>query len=283
MGNVTNDENWAARARLREIEARLWWRGYVGRKELMEHFGMSPAQVSSDIQKYLKINAGVVVYHTSRKRYETLPAMKPVMHEPTLEEGLRLALGEEVHGTQRPVEGMCDLAASPVSIVRMPRRAVDRDVQRFLLLAAAWGRKRTSTWKVKVRYISVSSGSSGDRELVPRGFGFDGRRWHVRAYCLKSKDWRDFVLGRFEKVSWPTQAEEVPEDDAWQQVETLTLTLNPELSEDQRKALRLDYGLQDDQLVLEVRQAMRDYVLSNLRLNPPGDGPKRPQHFLLGS
>jgi hypothetical protein len=39
MGNTTNTENWAARERLRSIEVRLWWRGFVGRKELMEVFG----------------------------------------------------------------------------------------------------------------------------------------------------------------------------------------------------------------------------------------------------
>ena len=280
MGNATNDENWAARARLREIELRLWWRGYVGRKELMAHFGMSPAQVSSDIQKYLKLAGDTVIYHTSRKRYETLPKMKPVMHRPLLEEGLQVALDQEVRGTQRPTAGMQERSSDLVSVVRMPHREVDPTILRFLVLAASQSYRKGTPFKVKVNYTSVSSGRSSAREIVPRAFGFNGRRWHVRAYCLKTKGWRDFVLGRFEAVGWPEEGPVVPIDGEWDRIEAITLRINPELEEEQRRAIRLDYGLEGDELTFEVRSAMREYVLSNLMLRRKGME-KRPSHFVL--
>jgi hypothetical protein len=76
MGNKTNDQNWAATERLRFIEACAWWKGIVQRQDLVGLFGISMAQASSDLQRYLEMNPSAFVYNLRQKRYEATAEMK---------------------------------------------------------------------------------------------------------------------------------------------------------------------------------------------------------------
>ncbi|MGE9267014.1 MAG: hypothetical protein ACQKBY_02860, partial [Verrucomicrobiales bacterium] len=75
------------------IELLLWWRGWVGRGDLGRIFGISAAQASGDLQRYLQLNGTEIVYHTSRKRYEASPEMKCAMQKPVFEEALSYFFG----------------------------------------------------------------------------------------------------------------------------------------------------------------------------------------------
>jgi predicted DNA-binding transcriptional regulator YafY len=125
--------------------------------------------------------------------------------------------------------------------------------------------------ELRVRYLSVSSGSDGWRDWVPGGLGWDGRRWHVRAWCGMRGEWRDFVLGRVVAAEWPgRQVAGLPEDSAWREEVRVRLRVNPELDEKQREALSLDYGLVDERMELRVRRAMLPYLLADLFIEPQG-------------
>lgn len=276
MGNKTNEMNWAARERLRSVELRLWWRGYVGRKEVMEVFGISAAQATSDLQKYFELNEGACIYSTNRKRYQAGPGMKCVLHRPVLEEGLSLAFGEMV-GERWQREKVWDRRKPGLlGSVSLPARDGSMAIERLLVIAAAGLRR------LRVKYTSVSSGKSRWRELVPRTFGWDGRRWHVRAYCCDNAEWRDFVLGRFEEAEWPGAPEEVPDDEAWDRWVVVKLKINPELDAVRRRALRMDYGIDGQILEIRVREAMRPYLLAEMFLEEE-NGEKLPRHFVLKS
>ena len=84
-----------------------------------------------------------------------------------------------------------------MAAVELPLRQGDFRVERMVLLAAGAGEK------LRVKYASVNSGKSSWRDLCPRAFGWDGRRWHARAFCLENDGRRDFVLGRIEEAEWP--------------------------------------------------------------------------------
>ena len=88
MGNTTNTEQWAAMERLRFIERAAWWRGVVQRQDVSDVFGIGPAQVSSDFQKYLELNPGSLAYSLNRKRYEGQPGMVRQLDSSTLEEAI---------------------------------------------------------------------------------------------------------------------------------------------------------------------------------------------------
>ena len=51
------------------IEACAWWKGLVKRQDLAGLFGVSMAQASSDLQRYLELNPGAFVYNLRQKRY----------------------------------------------------------------------------------------------------------------------------------------------------------------------------------------------------------------------
>ena len=273
MGNETNMENWAARERLKLIERAVWWRGWIGRPDLVEIFGISAAQASSDLQKYQELNPGALVYQMSRKRYEGAETMRCLLQEPRLEEAMAAFLGERV-----AVEAQGEVpGAGRVATVSPPRRKVDAHVERRIFLAVATGQK------LEVNYHSVRSGGGETRVIVPRAFGHDGLRWHVRAWCGRNQCWLDFVLGRMASAGWPEAVtEELPADADWETFEELEYRVNPGLAEGQRQALEMDYGV-DGKGILRIRcrKAMRQYVEAMLRVPPSGK--RLPGHFVPSS
>ena len=102
----------------------------------------------------------------------------------------------------------------------------------------------------------------------------------MRAFCLENEDWRDFVLGRMAEVEWPGAAKEVPEDGAWERWVVVRLRVNPKLDAVQRRAVRMDYGLEEDVLEIRVREAMRPYLLAEMFLEEES-GVVAPRHFVV--
>ena len=279
MANVTNEENWAARERLRRVEYLLWWRGWVGRGDLTGLFGISPAQASSDLQRYADLNPSAMVYQTRRKRYESGESMVCVLHAPSFEEAVREFFGGGVLGARLPhPAAAAEEEAGPLAVVRLPERRVDVALARRVLIALQEKRR------IQVRYFSVSSGSGARRELFPHGLAWDGWRWHLRAWCFSRSAWRDFVVGRISEADWPgtPPPEDLPADEDWETFETVRLRLNPKLPPNRRKGLRMDYGLAGDTLEMRVRRSMRPYLMAAMRLDEEA-GKELPRHFVCSS
>jgi hypothetical protein len=273
MANLTNEENWAARERLRRVEFLLWWRGWVGRQDLVDVFGISPAQASGDLQRYAAMNAGTMIYHTSRKRYEAAEGMACVLHEPSFDEAVRVFLGGAAERTGWSADGTT--ADARISVINLPKRRIDAGIARRVLMALLERRL------LRVRYVSVNSASDEWRELAPAGLGWDGRRWHVRAWCMTRGEWRDFVLGRMAEAEWPgATAGTLPEDADWLAFETIRFRINPELALEQREALRMDYDLAGDSLEIRVRRSMKQYLLAGMFIDQ-NKSSELPRHFVL--
>ncbi len=274
MANKTNEENWAARERLRAVEMMLWWRGWAGRSDLVERFGLSSAQASSDFQKYLELNGTRVFYQTSRKRYETSEGFDCRMHAPTLEEAVKVFLGGEV-GAGMPVGASAGEVSEKLSVLSLPKREAPVGIARRIFVALLAGAR------VRVFYRSVNSNELAWRYLRPGALAWDGRRWHVRAWCEKRKDWRDFVLGRMAKAEWPEEAEgEVPADVEWETWETLRLRINPKLGKEAKASLRMDYGMEGETMEIRVRLALKKYLLAELYIDHASHN-ALPRHFVM--
>jgi hypothetical protein len=264
MGNITNEENWAAQERLRAIERAVWWRGWVKRKSLQQLFGVSLAQASSDLQKYQELNPGALVYDLSRKRYEAAEGMACQLHLPQLEDAIRCFLPSKYIG-QLPVS--VQVEHEMVATVGLPNRKGKDLVVRMVMQSLLNGQK------LKLQYWSVSSGKSTWREIAPAGLGHDGYRWHARAWCYKNGDYRDFVLSRISAVKLPediseAKGEPLPADEDWETFVTVKLKPNSELDENSRRAIELDYGIRKNGVLkLEVRRAMRNYLLEHMRVS----------------
>ena len=72
--------------------------------------------------------------------------------------------------------------------------------------------------RVEIEYASLANPEPEYRVIQPHTVVHTGYRWHVRAWCEKNGDFRDFVLSRIgdqpELVTAATQRAE--DDDAWQ-------------------------------------------------------------------
>ena len=263
MGNLTNEENWAARERLRMIEVLLWWRGWVRRGDLIDVFGISAAQASGDIQRFLELNRAGVIYHTNRKRYEAGESFTCRLHRPSLAEAVTLLMGQRAGNAALTMraETVPTQASDLVDIVTMPQRVANERAVRTLVMAML--RKET----VEVRYASVNSSTRKLRTLVPRAIAWDGTRWHARCWDPEHSEWRDYVLGRMEECRWAKfDADEPPADIDWETFVILKLKPNSSLSKDAKAAIKMDYGMSADVIEIRVRKAMVKYVRQNLGL-----------------
>ncbi len=256
MGNNTNDRNWAAMERLRFIEACAWWKGIVQRQDLVGVFGVSMAQASSDLQRYLELNPAAFVYNLRKKRYEAMPEMKCVLTVPNLDEAVSRFLDGDTRGTWISND---DAGGGRVSVLQMPVRKAAVEVERRIFLAILNG------FRIKIRYASINSGKEEWRWLRPHALGHNGGRWHVRAWCEKNGDFRDFTLSRIGEIEWSREATELPaKDKDWETWVTLKVTPHKDLTTDQRKAVERDFAMTGGTLKLKVRKAMEGYLRDRL-------------------
>lgn len=251
---------WSEQQRLLFIERLLYWRGTINRRDLCDYFGISLPQATNDLVAYSTLNPSACQYDVRRKCYVATGRMEPVLRDPDFGEAM-----EVIAGSMRDREELGEFVLS----FSRPQRRADQQIQRQLSLAAC------QQQSVEVSYWSVTSGESESRWISPRAFGYDGLRWHVRAYCHREGEFRDFVIGRFQKIVSSKACPFAGEVDLqWLSVETLVFRASERLEAAQRVALEMDYGMEDGALRLPCRQAMRIYALRRLgfakkRLAPP--------------
>lgn len=241
---------WSEQQRLLFVERVLYWRGSINRRDLCDHFGISLPQATKDLVSYTTLNAGACQYDVRRKCYVASPKMRMVLRVPNFSEDMEMIAAAMVDA---PEAGEFVLGFS------RPSRVADQGLHRKLSLAAC---ERAC---VEVAYWSVRSGEAEKRWVSPRAFGFDGLRWHLRAFCHRDEAFKDFVIGRFRSVgrSKPCPYVGVMDVD-WLENETLVFRPAPALSANQQKALEMDYGMKNGELTLTVRRAMRLYSLRRL-------------------
>ena len=113
---------------------------------------------------------------------------------------------------------------------------------------------------------------------------FDGFRWHARAHCPRSGEFKDFVLSRIGEARGSKVSDALAlRDQDWQDYVNLVIAPHPELSAGQRKAIELDYGMDDGKVVIPVKRALLYYALKRLGLDtdPAARCPQDQQIILL--
>ena len=65
MSNDRSELRWGVEQRLEFIEFRLFWEGHVNRSDVMEQFGLSVNQASSDLNRYIGFAPDNMVYDQS--------------------------------------------------------------------------------------------------------------------------------------------------------------------------------------------------------------------------
>ena len=154
-------------------------------------------------------------------------------------------------------------AAHETDIALTPRRKVDADVLKAVLQAVRENRS------IEVYYQSMGSRRTDPiwRRMTPHAFGYDGFRWHVRAYCHIDEKYKDFLLPRILGVRHMAAPGPGGDQDAlWKKTFDIEIGPHPGLTPSQRAVVAKDYGMTNERAVLSVRYAMLFYVLKRLGL-----------------
>lgn len=276
MENDRSELRWGVEQRLEFIEFRLFWEGHVNRSDVMEQFGLSVNQASSDLNRYISFAPDNMIYDKSARTYVRGPGFKSVFGKldagrylaqlRSLEEGLLES--DDCWTTYPPAFG-----STPT-----PARGVHPETLRAVVGAI----RRTEA--IEVNYQSLSNPEPRSRWIAPHAIAFDGYRWHARAFCMTDNCFKDFLLSRMLEVRGTAEAAtSASEDDDWHSEVTLEVGPHPDLSEAQAKVIALDYGMQDGKAEIKVRRALLYYTLKRLGLDtdPSARKPQDQQIVLI--
>jgi hypothetical protein len=136
---------------------------------------------------------------------------------------------------------------------------------------------------LEVKYQSLSRPEPRWRWIAPHAIGFDGFRWHARAFCFTDESFKDFLLSRILETrdSRPSDVG-VDEDTDWNESVSIKIGPNPELSDTQRRVVALDYGMDAGKTSIQVRRALLYYALKRLGLDTePKTRRPADQHIVL--
>lgn len=267
---------WGVEQRLEFIEFRLFWEGHVNRSDLMDQFGVSVNQASTDLNRYIGFAPANMVYDKSARTYVRGSAFQPQFLEPDASRYLAQlrSVAENILDREDSwIANLPSFASAPT-----PVRGVDP-----LTLRSVVGAIRRSE-EIEIRYQSLSSPDPRWRWIAPHAIAFDGFRWHARAFCLTDECFKDFLLSRMIEIRGSRESGTSADDDLdWNSEVDLEVAPHPELSETQAKVIALDYGMRGGSAKIKVRRALLYYALRRLGLDtdPAARRPQDQQIILL--
>lgn len=252
--------------RLWFIELIAWWEGKTNASALINQFAISRVQAQQDIKRYQQQAPDNLRYCASNKGFTPTSLFQPMYINGDVIEYLNW-LGQ--------YEQLAEPAALPHHALALPARQVSAQVIR-VLVSAMRQQKR-----VDVDYVSLSHPNHQGRNIVPHHFVKTGLRWHLRAFCEKSGEYRDFVLSRFrgEPELLSKSNHTAAEDNGWNTEINIILKPDPRLSPAQQQVIAQDYSMQHSQLTIKTRACLAQYLLQELQVNlrQPGISPEAQQ------
>jgi len=278
INNDKCDLPWGVEKRLEFIEFRLYWEERINRSDLRDVFNISVPQATADFNKYQELAPGNMVYDNRGKFYYASADFKPKFMKPSAEQYLLRYLAVDMGIYTEKQSYIGDHA--PICTVPRPWRRVDHEQLKEILLAI---RDKKA---IEIDYQSLSKNSiRAKRWISPHALGYDGFRWHCRAYCHKSGMFKDFNLGRIYSIENNKDSDiESQRDEAWHTEFKVRIGPNPNLAESQQDVIKHEYGMEDGESSIPVKRAMILYLLNKLGLSVEDDEPthfQQSQHVVL--
>ena len=249
---------WDLLLRYRLIEIIALWEGRVTTNHLRDTFGIGRQQASKDINTYrAQIGPGNLDYDKYLKGYKPAEHFEPQVTSGVADEYLQLlSRNNELSDTFDSLP----LSITNTEILSVPVRNVKPKIIRAIVRAARERRR------LEVDYVSVSSPTREGRIIVPHTLVFTSVRWHVRAWCEKNREYRDFVLSRFRSdADMMDESEQGIEGDKdWNTMVTVKIKPDSRLSKAQQKVVAEDWGMTRNKLDVTVRGPLVQYALQAL-------------------
>jgi len=267
---------WSQERRLQFIDFRLQWGGRINRRDVTDFFNISVPQASADIARYAEVAPGNLEYDTSSRTYIATPAFAPHYESSGARQYLSqlLALERQILTSDQAFLAF----RPPMASVPLPSRTVEPKTLALLLQAIA------ERAKLRIQYQSIARDEPLERFISPHAFGYDGVRWHVRAYCHLRDGFRDFVLGRILSTGTPAASDvDSSHDREWHTNVDLVLKPDNSLTLKQREGVEIDYGMKNGKVIVPCRQAMLFYALRTLNFEPNGTPRKGEKQVVIAN
>ena len=248
------------------IEQLAWWEGQINASHLMAKFNITRASASNILKQYRATYPKNLTYNASTKA--CLPTAKFSGQCDLHQFSYYLnAIGSE-HD-----ENKLSICAFEVEA---PLRNIHAEQVRPILKAIR------ESLAIDIGYISLSSPDYLDRIIEPHALIFDGLRWHVRAYCRKNFDYRDFVLSRFngEAIFEGKACSTAEQDKKWQTKVDVIIQPDPRLTSKQRAIIGHDFQMKNGMKIIKTRAALVNYLLLRLRIDDYKNTPEEQQIIL---
>ena len=252
---------WDLLLRYRLIEIIVFWEGRLTTNHLIDTFGIGRQQASKDINNYNnKVGVGNLVYDKFLKGYKPTPQFKPAVTSGTADEYLHLL---NRNNDLSQTFDTLPLATGNTEILHVPVRNIDPSIIRAIVTAARQQKR------LDVDYVSVNNPNREGRVIAPHTIVHTGLRWHVRAWCEKNQDYRDFVLSRFRGVPEIMDLSEhnIDDDNSWNTPVTIKLKPDTRLSREQKAVIARDYGMTNGVLKIATRGSLVQYALQQLHVD----------------
>ena len=160
------------------------------------------------------------------------------------------------------IDGLA-LAYTHTKVLEVPDRPIRPEILRPLLKACRDG------LRLETEYVSLNTPNVEIRLIAPHTLIYTGMRWHVRAYCEKNSQYRDFVLSRLLGEPGLLDASENTQDrdEDWNIEIPIIIAPDGRLSTAQKAIIESDFGMVDGQLVVPCRRALVKYVLQRYQID----------------
>ncbi len=243
--------------RMQFIEFILYWEGSIQNKDLVRQFGISRQKAWQDLLLYRKNHPEQFIDANKKSVYIAKQEFYPQKFVPEID--LYLEWIQSPYCFHQDNFSKKDSTSNPLR----PSRNVAVSLIRKLVKAIK------DKQRVEVDYVSLSNPDREGRIISPFTFVNTGVRWHIRGWCEKHKEYRDFVLSRFRgDVDFLGNSNKTGMDDiAWNTEITLILSPDRRLSKAQQEVIANDYQMKNSRLELKTKAALAHYLLQQIQVN----------------
>ncbi|MCG9727449.1 MULTISPECIES: WYL domain-containing protein [Vibrio] len=251
-----DDQNIAER--MAYIDFKLRFTGSINRSDLHHMFGLAEASASKMMARYSLLRERNMRYNPKLRFNEIIrDEFKPLLNLDA-----ETALGMLANGFNRN-----KLYDTPeLGYVRVGNISSNLKVTNVEKITRAIA----SGHAVECTYLSSSSENHGRRLLFPLNLLFDGRNWIFRAFQRNENGegvFRNFNFSRACDVSECLNekrqtSEELSSDKEWTTQVPLMLVPHGRLSASKKETLIVDYGLEDEKLIITERAALHWFLFN---------------------
>ena len=248
--------------RLTLLASILLWEGRLNNARLREIFDLSSVRASEWIREFRETypgwtewNSKTRSYHATMKAYRSDGSGEQRKQSDATSLSQYLGLVGIPHSVTEPSQSRAIWAAFPDLSVPSPRT--------FALVSEAIRERQT----LQITYRSMREPTPHLRVIAPHSLIRAGRRWHLRAFSTTNQDFRDYALGRVEKVErLDSPAERTEKDDrAWMTKVPVRLVAHPDLTPEQEALIRFEYFNNTAARVDTCRGALVSYFIQDVR------------------